>query len=760
VDVTHNKLRIDHVCGNGVGMTDDGTKQPESRGLSRSAFGPLLLAILGLALGESLAGWILAGQAGLPMGGRFSLVYFTFSCLLCSCLIPAYLLARILDSEAVRSLAEGYRQACVGRDPGLHGLALIAAGMTVLLSLEVGLWVGNAFAGMMSPRFALAATVLATTVGFLTVGILVVWAMGSLMRAVARRDLWAEDCRCRLFLRPWVLVVVAALGSALLLPTILPRAYAMAPTAMLVFLALGLHPRLGGIHSRLDRIAARLVVVLFLATISAPLLLGTARPAVQDILRRQLPCLSPLLALERSFVDGDGDGHSPILLGGDCDDDNAAIHPGARDIPINGVDEDCSGADAQIYVSQRQPDQDKGCIPVAADPTERMNIIFVQLDALRPDHLGLAGYPRPTSAVLDSFAKKPAVVWFKNAYTPAPSTRFAMSSVFTGRYPAGLPYDTLKGNDFRLNPQATTLAEVLRRARPGARGYDAVGHTISFVVQHNKGVGQGFRSWSTPWPVREWRRVYGRAAAETTNAALEYLASMPEDGSRPFFLFSHYRCTHDPYIKHEPWDFGNRPIDRYDSALAYCDDSIKPLIEALEARKDYDRTAIFFFSDHGELFGEHGQTNHGNTLFEPDVRIVLLARIPGARRTVVDVPVILNDLFPTVLQLAAIDDPPPSDGWSLLPLLCDDRFDGSWRERPLYLYTDLKRGNVRYKAAAVLKWPFKYLRDLMGPVRALYNVQADPGEKKNLLRQDPERTASLKVQLDAWLAHMQAKDPE
>ena len=120
MDVTHNKLRIDHVCGNGVGMTDDGTKQPESRGLSRSAFGPLLLAILGLALGESLAGWILAGQAGLPMGGRFSLVYFTFSCLLCSCLIPAYLLARILDSEAVRSLAEGYRQACVGRDPGLH----------------------------------------------------------------------------------------------------------------------------------------------------------------------------------------------------------------------------------------------------------------------------------------------------------------------------------------------------------------------------------------------------------------------------------------------------------------------------------------------------------------------------------------------------------------------------------------------------------------------------------------------------------------
>ncbi|MBR58823.1 MAG: hypothetical protein CMH54_12485 [Myxococcales bacterium] len=738
-------------------MTDDGTKQPESTGLSRSAFGPLLLAILGLALGESLAGWILAGQAGLPMGARLSLVYFTFSCLLFSCLIPAFLLARILDSEAVRSLTEGYRKACVGADAGLHGLALIAAGVTVLCSLEIGLWAGNAAGRMMSPRFALVATVLATTGGFLTVGILVVWGMGSLMRLVERRELWAEDCRCRLFLQPWVVVGVAALGSAVLIPTLLPRAYAMAPTAMLLFLALGLHPRLSAWQSRLHRMAWRLVVILCIATVPALLFLGTARPSVQDILRRQLPCLSPLLALERSFVDGDGDGHSPILLGGDCDDDNASVHPGARDIPMNGVDEDCSGADAQIYVSQRQPDQDKSCISLPKEPNERMNIVFIQLDALRPDHLGLAGYSRNTSPVLDAFAKKPGTVWFKNAYTPAPSTRFAMSSVFTGRYPTGLPYDNLRGNDFRLKPQARTLAEILRKSRSGVRGYDTVGHTISFVIQHNKGVGQGFRNWSTPWPVREWKKYYGRAAVETTRAALEYLATMPDDGSRPFLLFSHYRCTHDPYIKHEAWDFGNRPIDRYDSALAYCDDSIKPLLEALEARKDYDRTMVVFFSDHGELFGEHGQTNHGNTLFETDVRIVLIARIPGAQRAVVDVPVILNDLFPTALPLAGIEDPAPSDGWSLLPLVCDDSFDESWRQRPLYLYTDLKRGNVRYKAAAVLQWPFKYLRDLMGPVRALYNVQADPGEKKNLLRREAEKTASLKVMLDAWLAHVQGK---
>jgi hypothetical protein len=54
---------------------------------------------------------------------------------------------------------------------------------------------------------------------------------------------------------------------------------------------------------------------------------------------------------ERSWtivVDNDGDGFE---AGSDCNDSNAAVHPGATDIPGNGVDEDCSGADATVAIT-------------------------------------------------------------------------------------------------------------------------------------------------------------------------------------------------------------------------------------------------------------------------------------------------------------------------------------------------------------------------------------------------------------------------
>ncbi|AKV01401.1 hypothetical protein AKJ09_08064 [Labilithrix luteola] len=54
----------------------------------------------------------------------------------------------------------------------------------------------------------------------------------------------------------------------------------------------------------------------------------------------------------------------------------------------------------------------------------------------------------------------------------------------------------------------------------------------------------------------------------------------------------------------------------------------------------------------GELFGEHGFEYHGHSLYEPDVRTLLLARVAGAPPSTVDAPVSLADLTPTILELA------------------------------------------------------------------------------------------------------------
>ena len=74
-----------------------------------------------------------------------------------------------------------------------------------------------------------------------------------------------------------------------------------------------------------------------------------------------------------------------------------------------------------------------------------MNIVLVHVDALRPDHLGFAGYARPTSPNVDRF--RASATLFTNAYTSAPSTRFAMATMFTGLDVSQLPQVRGGGND-------------------------------------------------------------------------------------------------------------------------------------------------------------------------------------------------------------------------------------------------------------------------------------------------------------------------
>lgn len=91
--------------------------------------------------------------------------------------------------------------------------------------------------------------------------------------------------------------------------------------------------------------------------------------------------------------------------------------------------------------------------------TARPNILFIILDTLRRDHLGIYGYPRQTSPHLDYFAQDATI--FNRAISPAQWTIPAHSSLFTGTYPSthGLhqAYQRLSGSH-------PTLAEILQMA--------------------------------------------------------------------------------------------------------------------------------------------------------------------------------------------------------------------------------------------------------------------------------------------------------
>jgi len=718
-----------------------GETSSRSRGATRggrarsagSAHGALVFAAFAAAAADAtfaLRG-VLASHARLGS----ALEAFAVATAVVACpLLPLAFGAGLLWTR-FRSLAIG---ACrlLARSAGGHGpLAAVTIAAALGAALTRSAIAGRAIVATVTPHLAAAAIVIlvagALAASFVA-ALVTLRIVGPLLVALERRAPWLRAVTGGAGARAALAAVIVAVLDALL-----PRPYAVAPAAGIVAWLLATSgvvraawaPRARGLRVR--AFAAVLVVGTFVAPHALARLPGRARLGVAEL----PPYGSLVLGAARRITDRDGDGYARVFGGGDCDDANPAVHPGARDVPGNGIDENCSGADATSVAAPEGP----AAVHPASLP-DRPNIVIVLVDALRPDRLGFAGNTRATSPHIDRF--RAGATWFRRTYTPAPSTRFALSSMFTGEEVQALPQRRGPGSDFELLPAAETLAERLDEL-----GYDRAGFTISHVTSHIAGVGQGFRVWGTPWPASEASSVVGRDAPLTTDAALAFLASTADDGSRPYLLFTHYQCTHAPYVRHAEHDFGGAPLDLYDSALAYCDEHVGRLLDGIDARKDRDRTIVVVASDHGELVGEHGVDQHGSSLLEPAVRALLLVRVPGIATTpTVDAPVMLTDLHPTLLSLCGAPAS-ASRAWDLTAFLFGAP---EARERPLFLYVDDWRAGVHYQVRAVVDGTMKFVRDLPSGTEQLFELGRDPAEERNLRRRRPQVRDRLSALLDSW----------
>lgn len=368
--------------------------------------------------------------------------------------------------------------------------------------------------------------------------------------------------------------------------------------------------------------------------------------------------------------------------------------------------------------------------PGPSPPVQRKpDVIVYLIDTLRADHLGTYGYERDTSPALDRFAEEAVV--FENAYAQSSWTKASVGALFTGLLPSR--HGAVR-RDQRLRDDATTLAEHL-----SAAGY----RTVAFVSNPNVlpvfGFGQGFDD------VFDVDSVMLKGTADRVHAAIyEYLdARAPEtdEDRAPLFLYVHTRDPHAPYKP--PKEFENRfppalkgdPLRRvlslYDGEIAFADAEIGRLFERLKRHDLYEDALIMVLSDHGEEFGDHGSSGHGHTLFEEQLRVPLIVRLPGRQRagTRVKAPVRVVDVLPTVSDLLDIETPDGIDGISFRNSLRGTR--GTTYDPTLFSELDLDGRAVR----SLYRPPYKLIVQTLPRAEAgewLYDLSADARERRNI----------------------------
>jgi len=376
--------------------------------------------------------------------------------------------------------------------------------------------------------------------------------------------------------------------------------------------------------------------------------------------------------------------------------------------------------------------------PPPASPA-RPNVVLVSIDTLRADRLGCYGYAEAETPAIDGLAR--AGTLFRRAYSPVPLTLPAHATLFTGLEP---PAHGLVDNGLTaIDLGAPTLAERLQAA-----GYDTAAFVAAFVLNRVFGLDRGFRHYDDGPPGEtELSGVFHGVAdaRERLDAALAWL-SRPRTG--PFFLFLHLYDVHAPHVAPERYAqrFASRP---YDGEVSYVDAQVRRLLDVLEARKLASDTLVVLTADHGESLGDHGEATHGIFVYDATLHVPLIVRWPGAVTSgrVIEGPVGLADVAPTILDLLGLPPAPAVQGRALLGSAAGASDRALWAESD---YPARHYGWARLRS--LRQDGFKYID---APRPELYDVARDPAESQDLARQDPGRAARMAAALDSMESRLQ-----
>jgi hypothetical protein len=332
----------------------------------------------------------------------------------------------------------------------------------------------------------------------------------------------------------------------------------------------------------------------------------------------------------------------------------------------------------------RKAEESAKKVQQVALPRATRGYILISIDTLRADHLGLYGYPKPTSPFLDSLAQRATV--FEEAYSQYPSTLVSHMSMLTGLHPR--EHGVYPPNSV-LSDEIEILPEVLQRA-----GFRTGAFTEGGFLRARYGFRRGFDVFSAQ------DRQGARKITATFTRASRFLEGLkPEDR---FFVFVHTYAVHTPYDAppkyREPFWSGAEPPNAipatgpgltrhnasgelleppvvdwltalYDAGIRQTDEVVRDFFADIDRLGLSDDVTVIVTSDHGEELQDHGKLSH-TRLYRETLHVPLMVIHPDQRSGVRHGGVVqLLDLPATLYELARLKPKARTSGVSRAGLL-------------------------------------------------------------------------------------------
>lgn len=405
------------------------------------------------------------------------------------------------------------------------------------------------------------------------------------------------------------------------------------------------------------------------------------------------------------------------------------------------------------------------------------NVVFVSFDALQAAHTGFLGYERDVTPTLDAFAQDCFI--FQNQISVASWTVPSSMSWFTGVYPT----EHRLTNKFAvytdkvqkpasltdLAPSLITLADILKQ-----NGYATGGFTGNAGVSGRFGFDHGFDVY---FAEKDKFGSFDRSVPE----ALAWVKAIQE---KKFFLFLHGYDCHGQRIPAEGFDyrFVDAGYDRkysgsvqeqevlreegldkgqlslrdadvkfwraiYDEKIQRADAKFKQFLAEFAQLGLMDKTVFIITSDHGTEFYEHRRLDHGFTLYQEQIHIPLLIRLPGQKGgSILHERHSSLDLMPTILDLLDVEVSAAAQkqmrGQSLAAAMKGEAQTGD-----LISETDYRQ--YTYKRSLIAPDGWKLIYTLESRSRELYDLNTDPAELHDVASTQPEVADALQDRLFA-----------